>query len=350
METRIIKIECDDYDKELLRLPAEALAEGRTVAFPTETVYGIGANALDESAIKKIFRAKGRPSDNPLIVHVTSIEAVKELVEEISPVAQKLMDVFWPGPLTIIFKKSIVVPESVTAGLKTVAIRMPSHPVARDLIEQSGVPVAAPSANLSGKPSPTSGAHVIEDLNGRVDYIVVGEQTDVGLESTVVDATGDAVMILRPGGITREALEEVVERVKVDPAILAHQEESLVPKSPGMKYTHYAPEAEVLLIQGSEVAMVERIQSMCTRFVNGGKRVGIMTCDEHMADYTCGVVFSLGSKNKPEELAQSLFATLRTFDEHGVDIILAEAFEESGLGSAVMNRLRKAAGNQIIEV
>jgi L-threonylcarbamoyladenylate synthase len=350
MDTKIIKIECDDYDKALLRLPAEALAEGRTVAFPTETVYGIGANALDESAIKKIFKAKGRPSDNPLIVHVTSIEAVNELVDDISPLAQKLMDAFWPGPLTIIFKKSIAVPESVTAGLRTVAIRMPSHPIARDLIEQSGVPVAAPSANLSGKPSPTSGAHVIEDLNGRVDYIVVGDQTDVGLESTVVDATGDSVMILRPGGVTKEALERVVGCVSIDPAIMANQEEALVPKSPGMKYTHYAPEAEVLLIQGAEVAMVEMIQNMSTRFINGGKRVGVMTCDEHVADYTCGVVLSLGSKDKPEEVAQNLFATLRAFDEHAVDIILAEAFSEIGLGSAVMNRLRKAAGNQIIEV
>ncbi|MBN2898203.1 MAG: threonylcarbamoyl-AMP synthase [Clostridia bacterium] len=350
MDTKIIKIDEADYDKSLLRLAAEALAEGGTVAFPTETVYGIGANALDETAIKKIFKAKGRPSDNPLIVHVTSVEAVKTLVEEISPVAQKLMDAFWPGPLTIIFRKSVVVPESVTAGLDTVAIRMPSHPIARDLIDQSGVPVAAPSANLSGKPSPTSGEHVIEDLNGRVDYIVVGDQTEVGLESTVVDATGDTVMILRPGGVTREALEKVVPVVCVDPAIEGHQEEKLVPRSPGMKYTHYAPEAEVLLIQGQEVPMVEMIQNMCVRLGNSGKRVGIMTCDEHLEDYNCGVVISLGSRQNLEEVAQNLFKTLRDFDAHGVDIILAEVFDEHGMGSAVMNRLRKAAGNQVIEV
>jgi len=350
METRIIKIDSSRYDKSVLKSSADALAEGRTVAFPTETVYGIGANALDESAIKKIFKAKGRPSDNPLIVHVTCVESVKELVKEISPVAQKLMDAFWPGPLTIIFKKSVAVPESVTAGLSTVAIRMPSHPVARDLIDLSGVPVAAPSANLSGKPSPTSGAHVIEDLNGRVDYIVVGDQTDVGLESTVVDATGDVAMILRPGGVTREALEAVVGVVKVDPAIKANHPDKLVPKSPGMKYTHYAPEAEVLVIQGGEVAMVEMIQNMCQRFVTGGKRVGIMTCDEHKEDYNCGVVLSLGSKEQLEAVAKKLFGTLREFDEHGVDIILAEAYKEEGLGSAVMNRMRKAAGNQVIEV
>lgn len=350
METTIIKIEHDGYDKKVLHPAAEALAEGRTVAFPTETVYGIGANALDESAIKKIYKAKGRPSDNPLIVHVTSRESVEALVSEITPVAEKLMEAFWPGALTIIFKKSIAVPESVTAGLSTVAIRMPSHPIARDLIDQSGVPVAAPSANLSGKPSPTSGAHVIEDLKGRVDYIVVGDQTDVGLESTVVDATGEIPMILRPGGITREAMEAVVGRVKVDPAIEAIHAEHLVPKSPGMKYTHYAPEAEVLIIQGEEVKMVQMIQDMCSRFVTSGKRVGIMTCDEHQPDYQVGVVLSLGSRNHMEKVAQNLFGTLREFDEHGVDIILAEAFSEAGLGSAVMNRLRKAAGNQIIEV
>ncbi len=350
METKIIRIEDGDYNKELLRLPAEALAEGRTVAFPTETVYGIGANALDESAIKKIYKAKGRPSDNPLIVHVTDMESVEALVEEVTPVAEKLMAAFWPGPLTIIFKKSIAVPVSVTAGLSTVAIRMPSHPIARDLIEQSGVPVAAPSANLSGKPSPTSGEHVIEDLNGRVDYIVVGDQTDVGLESTVVDATGDVAMILRPGGVTKEALEAVVGQVHVDPAIEASSMEKLIPKSPGMKYTHYAPEAEVLMVQGEEAPMVEMIQNMCHRFVTSGKRVGIMTCDEHKADYDCGVVLSLGSKDDMEAIAQQLFGTLRKFDEHSVDIILAESYDEKGLGSAVMNRLRKAAGHQIIEV
>jgi L-threonylcarbamoyladenylate synthase len=350
METRIIKIDRADYDKKLLKCPADALAEGRTVAFPTETVYGIGANALDESAIKKIFKAKGRPSDNPLIVHVTAIEMVKELVEDITPVAQKLMDAFWPGPLTIIFKKSIAVPESVTAGLSTVAIRMPNHPIACDLIELSGVPVAAPSANLSGKPSPTSGTHVIEDLKGRVDYIVVGDQTDVGLESTVVDATGNVAMILRPGGVTKEALEAVVGEVKIDPAIKADHSEKLVPKSPGMKYTHYAPEAEVLVIQGPEAPMVEMIQNMCERFVISGKRVGIMTCDEHVEDYNCGVIMSLGSREDLGSVAQKLFGTLRAFDDHGVDIILAEAFDEKGLGSAVMNRLKKAAGNQVIEV
>lgn len=350
METKIIKIENELYDKEVLRLPSEALAQGRTVAFPTETVYGIGANALDESAIKKIFKAKGRPSDNPLIVHVTTMDAVETLVDEVTPVAQKLMDAFWPGPLTIIFKKSVAVPESVTAGLSTVAIRMPSHPIARDLIELSGVPIAAPSANLSGKPSPTTGDHVIEDLSGRVDYIIVGEQTNVGLESTVVDATGEIVIILRPGGVTKEALEAVVGPVKTDPAIEADNMDKLIPKSPGMKYTHYAPEAEVLLLQGTEVAMVEMIQSMCERFVNSGKRVGIMTCDEHVEDYACGVVLSLGSKDELEKVARQLFGTLRAFDKHGVDIILAESFEEIGLGSAVMNRLRKAAGNQVIEV
>lgn len=350
METKIIRIDNDLDNKEVLRLAAEALAEGRTVAFPTETVYGIGTNALDESAIKKIFKAKGRPSDNPLIVHVTSLEVVDTLVKEITPVAKQLMDAFWPGPLTLIFKKSVIVPESVTAGLSTVAIRMPSHPIARALIDQSGVPIAAPSANLSGKPSPTSGQHVIEDLEGRVDYIVVGRETEVGLESTVVDATGDIAMILRPGGITQEAMEVVVGKVGLDPAIKTQHSEALIPKSPGMKYTHYAPEAEILIIQGDEVPMVEMIQNMCHRFVNSGKRVGIMTCDEHLKHYECGVVLSLGGRKELEKVAQQLFSTLRTFDGHGVDIILAEAFPDRELGAAIMNRLRKAAGHQIIEV
>ncbi|QZY57386.1 L-threonylcarbamoyladenylate synthase [Crassaminicella profunda] len=349
METKVYEINPESIEKDELKAPAEVLKNGGTVAFPTETVYGLGANALDEKAVKKIFEAKGRPSDNPLIVHISKIEEIDPLVEEIPENAKKIMEKFWPGPITIILKRSHRIPDVITAGLDTVAIRMPSHPIANKLIEMSGVPVAAPSANLSGKPSPTKAEHVIHDLKGKVDVIISGGSCEVGLESTVVDATGSIPMILRPGGVTKEHLEEIFEKVEVDQAI----EEGgmdLIPKSPGMKYTHYSPKAEVVIIAGAVEKVVEEINQLKKEKEKLGLRVGIMCTDETKKSYKEGVVISMGSRKDVATIANSLFATLRQFDEKEVDIIYAESIEQKLLGHAVMNRMIKAAGHHVIKI
>lgn len=348
METLLLKIDRNEMDVSALEKPADILKNGGLVAFPTETVYGLGANALDSLAIKKIYEAKGRPSDNPLIVHIATFEEMERLVDWVPDMAIKLMDAFWPGPLTMIFKKSGEVPDIATGGLDSVAIRMPSHPIALELIRQSGVPVVAPSANLSGKPSPTDAAHVVKDLMGRVDCIIEGGSCEVGLESTVLDVTGEVPVILRPGRVTAEDIEAVVGSVAVDPAINGDVE--FVPKSPGMKYTHYSPEAEVIILTGEEMDVIKQINFMSDNLLKMNKRVGIMTCSENFARYRASVVFSLGSKENMEEIGSNLFDCLRRFDEEAVDIIIAESYEDEGLGQAVMNRLKKAAGYNIIEV
>ena len=350
METKIFDIKEDKIDAAHLKEAAEILHRGGTVAFPTETVYGLGANALDAEAVAKIYIAKGRPSDNPLIVHIAEIEELEPLVDHIPEIAKKLMDAFWPGPLTLIFPKHENVPESVTAGLSTVAVRMPSHPIARKLIRQAQVPVAAPSANLSGKPSPTDGNHVVHDLNGRVDAIVCGPVSDVGLESTVLDVTGRVPIILRPGGVTREDIIRVVGVCEVDLAIEEAMSKDLTPKSPGMKYTHYAPSADLYVYEGQTAKVVMHIQKLKAQYEAEGLKVGIMTCDEHVSDYGNGFVRSLGSKLDPTVLASNLFAVLRSFDKDGVDIILSEGFSRDGIGHALMNRLLKAAGHRVIQL
>lgn len=348
--TEIIRINKENIDLEKLQKAADILKKGGIVAFPTETVYGLGANALDEDTVKKIFKAKGRPSDNPLIIHISEIEDIKKLVLEIPKKAEVLMEKFWPGPLTLIFKKSHIVPGITTAGLDTVAVRMPSHPVAKLLIKLSRVPVAAPSANLSGKPSPTKEEHVIKDLKGRVDGIVCGGDAAIGVESTVLDITSDVPMILRPGGVTKENLEDVIGSVKVDPAILVKADPDLVPKSPGMKYTHYSPDAEVILIKGDLEDITKEIEKMRRAKEEEGHRVGIMATEETKERYAGGIVISVGSRSNPETIAANLFKVLREFDEKKVDIILAETIEETGVGHAVMNRLTKAAGYKIVRV
>lgn len=330
----------NDYPQ--LTEPAELIRKNEVVAFPTETVYGLGANALSETAVQKIFAAKGRPSDNPLIVHIASRSQLEELTDTIPPKAAVLMDHFWPGPLTIIFtKKEDVLPDNVTAGQDTVGIRMPNHPVALRLIRETGLPIAAPSANTSGKPSPTTAGHVKKDLSGRIAGIVDGGPTGVGVESTVVDCTESVPVILRPGGITRSQLEEAIGEVKLDASL---SRADAVPKAPGMKYTHYAPKAPLIIIDGSP----SFFQSVIDEKRAAGLRTAVLAAEEHIDSYEADYILSPGARSNLSDVAAGLYGTLRAFDELEADIILSERFPEDGIGEAVMNRLMKAAGQRVI--
>ncbi|PEZ33580.1 threonylcarbamoyl-AMP synthase [Bacillus thuringiensis] len=324
-----------------LQEAAKLLRENEAVAFPTETVYGLGANAMDDEAIAKIFEAKGRPSDNPLIVHIGTKSQLDGIVKEIPPVAEKLMAHFWPGPLTIILPRKEGIAERVTAGLNTVGVRMPDHPVALALIEEANVPVAAPSANRSGRPSPTLASHVYEDLNGKIAGIVDGGATGVGVESTVIDCTSTVPTILRPGGITKEQLEAVIGTVSLDPALKDEKEK---PKSPGMKYTHYAPKAPLSIVEGSR----EFIQQLVDEKKEEGFKVGVLTTEEYQHVYNADVILSCGVRSDLASVATKLYDVLRTFDASEVDVIFSESFPNEGIGNAIMNRLTKAAGHHII--
>jgi L-threonylcarbamoyladenylate synthase len=325
-----------------IKQAAQLLKSGEVVAFPTETVYGLGANAKDTKAVEKIFAAKGRPSDNPLIVHIAHFQQLEEIVSHIPDVAHTLMKRFWPGPLTLILpKKEGVISDRVTAGLSTVAVRMPAHPVALALIEASGLPLAAPSANISGRPSPTTAAHVFADLNGRIAGIVDGGETGIGVESTVLDCTSKVPMILRPGGVTKEALEQVIGNVAIDSALA---DERQTPKSPGMKYTHYAPKSPMTIVQGSPAFL----QTLVNKQRSLGKKVGVLTTEENRSFYDADVVLACGSRHDLHTVANHLYDTLRKFDETDVDFIYSESFPTEGIGAAIMNRLKKAAGHQVI--
>lgn len=326
------------------------LRRGGLVAFPTETVYGLGANALDGRAVARIFEAKGRPPDNPLIVHVDGREAVSGLVKKITGAAETLMEAFWPGPLTIILPVGEVVPAQVTAGLDTVAVRMPDHPVALGLIRAAGVPVAAPSANTSGRPSPTTARHVLNDLGGRIDLIIDGGPAGVGVESTVVDLTVPLPLVLRPGGVTPEDLSKILGSVAVDPAARSGFKGKCRPRSPGMKYTHYAPRAPLFLIEGEVKAVAAKIMELAREYRRQGHRVGILSYDDGRDFSVVGEVVLAGRRDRPETVAAALYAALRRFDEMEIDVILAEGLADQGIGLAVMNRLRKAAGGKIIRV
>jgi len=350
MKTEIIKLNPDSIDIEKIDYAADVLRSGGLVAFPTETVYGLGADATNESAVKNIFKAKGRPSDNPLIVHIANKNDVERLVSRIPPKAFLLMDKFWPGPLTLIMDKSHIIPDAITAGLDTVAIRMPCHHVALALIERSGLPVAAPSANTSGKPSPTNAEHVIDDLYGKVDVIIDAGSCGVGLESTVLDITADPPVILRPGGVTSEQLKEVLGSVNTDPAIFSKDFKNTTPKSPGMKYKHYSPKAEVIIIKGKSGQVTGKINKMVEELRLKGLKVGILATEQTKAAYSNAEIISAGDREHLETIASNLFKALREFDLRGVDVILAESVENSGIGLAIMNRLNKAAGYNIIEV
>lgn len=343
--------------KEDFKKLGEILRQGGLVAFPTETVYGLGANALDGEAVGKIFKAKGRPSDNPLIVHIANNSDIYNLIEDgfnLSPEAKKLIEAFWPGPLTLVFPCSSRVPKEVTAGLNTVALRMPSHPVALELIKQAGVPVAAPSANLSGKPSPTLADHVVADLDGRVEAIIDGGPVEVGVESTVLDLTTNPPTLLRPGGVTLEVLRDILGEVKVDPGITEKGfVEGLKPRSPGMKYTHYAPEAKVLLVEGAPEKIGPKVKELVIGYQKEKLRVGILGSEENKhiyVDLANVEVVIAGSRKNLSSVAAGLFGCLRLFDSLGVDIIVAEGYDLEREGLAIMNRLRKAAGYNITKV
>jgi len=348
LKTEINKIDKQNIDIKVIEKAADIIVVGGLVAFPTETVYGLGANALDENAVKSIFEAKGRPSDNPLIVHVADIEDVECLVREIPTKALLLMKKFWPGPLTIIMQKSKLIPDIITAGLDTVAVRMPSHPIAIELIRAAKKPVAAPSANISGRPSPTQAKHVIEDLFGKVDMIIDGGDSKIGLESTVIDVTCDPPLILRPGGITHDQLIEVLEDVKFDPGLSKSMDSKTKPRAPGMKYTHYSPKADMSIVDGQLEDIVKKINQLVETYMEKGLKVGVLATEQTKFGYKDGIVLSLGDRSKPETIASNLFKSLRELDEKNADIIFAESIEAVGVGLAIMNRMKKAAGYNII--
>ena len=353
METKRIVIEDrrNIKDEELAEAAA-VLKSGGLVAFPTETAYGLGGNALDEDAARKIYAAKGRPSDNPLIAHISCAAELAPLVREIPEAGRKLMEAFWPGPLTMIFPKSSKVPYGTTGGLDTVAVRMPDDPVASRLIALAGVPVAAPSANTSGRPSPTTADHVWQDMNGRIDMIIDGGPVGIGVESTIVDMSSPVPSVLRPGAITMEMLREVLGEVAVDPAILGPMKEDVKPKAPGMKYRHYAPKAELTLVEttGPVESMVEKVKELAHEKLVQGCQVGIICTDESRSCYAEGTVRSIGARESQESVAHNLYAVLREFDDLKVEYIFSESFSEDHLGQAIMNRLSKAAGYKIVRV
>ena len=348
---RLAELDEDGKASAIVRA-GQIIREGGLVAFPTETVYGLGADALNEEAAARIYQAKGRPSDNPLIAHIWNVDQVDQLALKISPDVRKMMDVFWPGPLTIILPKKDTVPDGTTGGLPTVAIRMPCHPVAMELIRRSGCPIAAPSANVSGRPSPTRADHVYEDMKGRIPMILDGGPVDIGIESTIIDMSRDRPLILRPGHIRREELEEVLSReVPLDPAIAGREPgKNVVARAPGMKYRHYAPKADMTLVEGPEEAVISAINDLAAQKMSSGCRVGVIATEETRDRYRADVVRVIGSRSHPESVAAGLYKILREFDSLSCDAIYSESFFESGMFEAVMNRMLKAAGYHIMTV
>lgn len=345
MNTKVWKV--DKYVDNLENNPqvvdaANFLRDNEVVALPTETVYGLGGNAESDVAVEKIFAAKGRPSDNPLIIHIADKNQLKAFVAEVPEKAERLIEAFWPGPLTIIFKRiEGVLSETATAGLATVAVRMPDHPVALALLKSCGLPIAAPSANSSGKPSPTTAEHVLDDLNGKIAGVIDGGATGIGLESTVVDCTEEIPVILRPGGVTKEQLKSVVGEVHVDAALT---DEAARPKAPGMKYRHYAPNAPLFMVSGT----TKFLQGLVEEKRQEGLRVGVLTTEENARLFEADVVLTCGKRAELETVAASLYDTLRRFNLEKVDVIYSEVFPNTGVGHAIMNRLQKAAGNKLI--
>ncbi|NJE60220.1 L-threonylcarbamoyladenylate synthase [Thermococcus sp. 21S7] len=329
----------DGLDERRMEIAARFILEGKLVAFPTETVYGLGADALNENAVRRIFEAKGRPADNPLIVHIAEFNDLKKLTREVPREARLLAEKFWPGPLTMVLPKGEEVPYVTTGGLDTVAVRMPAHPVALALIRAS-TPIAAPSANISGKPSPTLAEHVIDDFYGKIECIIDGGETKIGVESTVIDLSSERPTLLRPGGLPLEEIENVIGEVEIHPAVRGKLVD--VARSPGMKYKHYSPSAQVIVVEGKRENVRRKIGELVKEYRSRGLRVGVMATEEYEADE----FFHLGKTE--EEVARNLFRALRDLDKRDVDVIIAEGIEERGLGFAVMNRLRKAAGYRIV--
>ncbi|MDD4779872.1 MAG: L-threonylcarbamoyladenylate synthase [Tissierellia bacterium] len=347
IKTKIVKVDPENIDYEIIKEASKIINRGGIVVFPTETVYGIGADALNDEAVAKIFEAKGRPQDNPLIVHIAEYDDLYDLVSEVPENAKKLAQNYWPGPLTMILYKKDVLSDKISAGLDTAGIRLPSNKIARAIIKESKKPIAAPSANTSGKPSPTEVTHVIEDLMGKVDMIIDGGSTHIGLESTVVDVTLDVPMILRPGGITLEDIINVVGNCEYDPAIIKSNEK-IIPKSPGQKYRHYHPKAEVILYKGNMEDIVQKIIEDYERLETEGKKVGIMSTVQTDKLYYNKKTICVGDRTKLLTISSNLFRDLRLFDKQGVDTILAESVNDQGLGKAIMNRLSKASSKTIL--
>lgn len=354
METKVIEIRQDaaelcSKEDEALRKAGEIIQQGGLVAFPTETVYGLGGDALNQESSRKIYAAKGRPSDNPLIIHICRFEDIYEIVETVPESAKKIAEAFWPGPLTLILQKAAKVPKETTGGLDTVAVRFPSHPVARKLIEYAGGYVAAPSANLSGKPSPTVAKYVIEDMAGRIEAVVDGGEVGIGLESTIIDLTVEPPQILRPGYITKEMLEAVLGQVETDAAII-DPDSGKTPKAPGMKYRHYAPGGQLIIVEGEAKKVAAYINEQIAKEKAAGEKTGVICTEESVGGYSADVIKCVGSRADEESIARNLFLVLRQFDDEGVTRIYSESFSSQGLGQAIMNRLLKAAGHQVVRL
>lgn len=354
MNTIIKTTEVEQLNMDVINEAGAVIKRGGLVAFPTETVYGLGANGMDEEAAAKIYAAKGRPSDNPLILHISHISMLDDIVSDVPEAAKKLMDKFWPGPLTLVFNKKQEVPYGTTGGLDTVAVRFPAHKVALGIISAAGTPIAAPSANTSGRPSPTKASHVIEDMDGKIDMIVDGGDVGIGIESTIIDVTGEVPMILRPGYITRAMAEELVGQVAVDKVVIAKTIEEIggdyAPKAPGMKYRHYAPKAELTMFDGDIEKVVSEINRLSQSAQGEGKKVGIIATEETKDKYSVGKVVSIGTRKDEASIARGLYGILRDFDTMDVDVIYSETFYDDELGQAIMNRLIKAAGYRIVNV
>lgn len=350
MKTELVKVDRACPQADLMEKAGRLIAEGALVAFPTETVYGLGGNALDPEAAAKIYAAKGRPSDNPLIVHIAEVSDLERIAREVPPEAEKLADAFWPGPLTIVLWKNELVPYATTGGMDTVAIRMPNDPVALELIRKSGKLIAAPSANLSGRPSPTEARHVAEDLCGRIPMILDAGPVGIGIESTIIDLTEETPMVLRPGYITPQMLSDVLgEEVVIDPGIIA-ADDTRKPKAPGMKYKHYAPKADMIIVEGEETAVVEKINFLVREQEKRGILTAVIAAEETKDRYMAGIVLSIGKRTDEDEIAQHLYSILRECDELSVGAIYSESFKTPRIGNAIMNRLLKAAGHQVINV
>lgn len=352
MNTKVITVKekngvLSAEEESTLQEAGEVLRRGGLVAFPTETVYGLGGDALNGESARKIYAAKGRPSDNPLIVHICKFEDIYEIAEEVPEAAKRIASAFWPGPLTMILRKTGKVPSETTGGLETVAVRFPSHPVARKLIQYAGGFVAAPSANLSGRPSPTAARHVKEDMNGRIEVIVDGGEVGIGLESTIVDLTVEPPQILRPGYVTEAMLTEVLGKIDTDVTIMEAQS-AQPPRAPGMKYRHYAPKGELIIIEGEPERVIDYINQKTAEDMAAGYRTGVIGTSETARRYRADAVKCLGSRDDEESIARGLFAALREFDDEGTEKIYSESFPSQGLGQAIMNRLLKAAGHRIV--
>lgn len=349
MRAEVVAMTGENLDMDAIKKAGDILKAGGLVAFPTETVYGLGGNALDPQASMKIYAAKGRPSDNPLIVHIAELEQLEKITTEIPEGAKILAEKYWPGPLTMILPKADIVPRETTGGLDSVAVRFPSDRIAQELIKAGGGFVAAPSANTSGRPSPTMAEHVEEDLGDAIDMIIDGGQVGIGLESTIVDFTEEVPVVLRPGYISLEMLKETLGDVRMDKGLLI-TDSSVHPKAPGMKYRHYAPKADLAIVEGSTEGVIAEIEKRAGEAEDKGLTVGIIATDETKGRYSHGIVKSIGSREQEETIAHHLYEVLRDFDSCNVSAIYSEAFFTPRMGQAIMNRLLKAAGHKIINV